>query len=396
MTGAVAERSLARGAEAGFGLYVHWPFCLSKCPYCDFNSHVRDGVDRERWEAALLAELDHFAAETNGRELTSVFFGGGTPSLMAPATVAALLDRAIAHWPAVPDLEITLEANPTSAEASRLADFRAAGVNRVSLGVQALDDADLRVLGRGHDAADAVAAVRLAARTFDRYSFDMIYARPGQTVAGWRRELTEALALADGHLSAYQLTVEPGTAFLGSVARGELALPDEDTAAALYETTWEITAAAGLPAYEISNHARPGEECRHNLTYWRMGDYVGVGPGAHGRLSLGGRVLATRTHRAPEVWLERVEARGHGEHPREPVEGPSLAADLLMMGLRLTEGVSRSRFRAACGGEPEDAVDGVALGRLSAAGLLETDDAGLRATPEGRLRLNAVLGALLG
>jgi oxygen-independent coproporphyrinogen-3 oxidase len=396
MTGAVAERSLARGAEAGFGLYVHWPFCLSKCPYCDFNSHVRDGVDPERWEAALLAELDHFAAETNGRELTSVFFGGGTPSLMAPATVAALLDRAIAHWPAVPDLEITLEANPTSAEASRLADFRAAGVNRVSLGVQALDDADLRVLGRGHDAADAVAAVRLAARTFDRYSFDMIYARPGQTVAGWRRELTEALALADGHLSAYQLTVEPGTAFLGSVARGELALPDEDTAAALYETTWEITAAAGLPAYEISNHARPGEECRHNLTYWRMGDYVGVGPGAHGRLSLGGRVLATRTHRAPEVWLERVEARGHGEHPREPVEGPSLAADLLMMGLRLTEGVSRSRFRAACGGEPEDAVDGVALGRLSAAGLLETDDAGLRATPEGRLRLNAVLGALLG
>jgi oxygen-independent coproporphyrinogen-3 oxidase len=397
MTAAAPGRTGAATTDAGFGLYLHWPFCLSKCPYCDFNSHVREGVDQARWRAALLAELDHFAAETRGRRLTSVFFGGGTPSLMAPATAAAVLERAAAHWPAAPDLEVTLEANPTSVEAARLADFRAAGVGRVSLGVQALDDADLRFLGRGHDAAEAKAAVRLASRLFDRVSFDLIYARPGQTVAAWRAELVEALAMAGGHLSAYQLTVEPGTAFHSRAARGELALPDEETGAALYETTREVLERAGLPAYEISNHARPGEECRHNLTYWRMGEYVGIGPGAHGRLALpGGGVAATRTHRAPEVWLERVEASGHAEHPREPVAGPSLAADLLMMGLRLTEGVSRARFRAVCGGEPEDAVDRTALARLADAGYLETDAAGLRATTEGRLRLNAVLGVLLG
>lgn len=383
-------------ADAGFALYVHWPFCLSKCPYCDFNSHVREGVDQARWRAALMAELGHFASATAGRTLTSVFFGGGTPSLMEPATVAALLDRALSHWSAAPDLEVTLEANPTSVEAARLADFRAAGVNRVSLGVQALDDAALGFLGRGHDREEAVAAVQLAARTFERFSFDLIYARPGQTPSGWEAELDDALALAEGHLSAYQLTIEPGTAFHARAVRGDIALPDDDTAAALFGITQERMMAAGLPAYEISNHARPGAECRHNLTYWRMGDYVGVGPGAHGRLTLPRGVFATRTHRAPEVWLERVEAHGHGEHPREPVTGPSLAIDLLLMGLRLTEGVDRARFRAVCGGEPEQAVDPTALDRLLEGGFLERDEAGLRATHEGRLRLNAVLGMLLG
>ena len=383
-------------ADAGFGLYVHWPFCLSKCPYCDFNSHVREGVDQARWCAALLAELDHFAAETTGRRLTSVFFGGGTPSLMAPATVAAVLDRAAAHWPLAPDLEVTLEANPTSVEAARLADFRAAGVGRVSLGVQALDDRVLRFLGRGHDRAEAVAAVDLAARLFDRYSFDMIYARPGQTAQAWRRELAEALAMTGGHLSAYQLTVEPGTGFHSGAARGDIVLPDDDLGAALYETTQEVLAGAGLPAYEISNHARPGDECRHNLIYWRMGDYVGIGPGAHGRLALPDGVYATRTHRAPEAWLAQVEARGQGEHDRAPVAGDALVADLLMMGLRLTEGVSRARFRALCGREFEDTVDRSALSRLVDAALLEIDGAGLRATGAGRLRLDAVLAALLG
>ena len=382
--------------DAGFGLYVHWPFCLSKCPYCDFNSHVRDRIDQARWRAALLAELDHFATETTGRRLTSVFFGGGTPSLMAPATAAAVLDRAVAHWPPAPDLEVTLEANPTSAEAARLADYRTAGIDRVSLGVQALDDRALRLLGRNHDRAEAVAAVDLAARLFDRSSFDLIYARPGQTVAAWQAELAEASAMAGGHLSAYQLTIEPGTAFHSRAARGDMPLPNDDLGAALYETTQESLATAGLPAYEISNHARPGEECRHNLTYWRMGDYVGIGPGAHGRLTLPDGVRTTRTHRAPEAWLARVEIRGHGEHRRESISCRALAADLLMMGLRLTEGVSRTRFQAVCGKPLEAAVDSAALSRLVNAEFLEVDGAGLRATGAGRLRLNAVLTALLG
>ena len=271
------------GDSRGFGLYVHWPFCLSKCPYCDFNSHVRDGVDHGRWRAALLAELDHYGAATAGRRLTSIFFGGGTPSLMDPGTVGAVIARAGLHWRPAGDIEITLEANPTSVEAERLADFRDAGVNRVSLGVQSLDDDALRFLGRGHSAAEALRAVDLAAGLFARTSFDLIYARPGQDVAAWQRELDRALAHAGDHLSVYQLTIEPGTAFHQAHRRGDLAVPSGDAAAALYEATQVALDAAGLPAYEISNHAAPGAACRHNLTYWRYGDYAGIGPGAHGR-----------------------------------------------------------------------------------------------------------------
>ena len=381
--------------EPGFGIYVHWPFCLSKCPYCDFNSHVRAGVDQGRWRAALLAELDHYAADTAGRTVTSLFFGGGTPSLMQPATVGAAIDRAAARWRLAPDIEITLEANPTSAEAACFDGFRAAGVNRLSLGVQALDDRALRFLGRGHSAAEAMAAVALAQARFARTSFDLIYARPGQGAAAWREELTRAVALAGEHLSVYQLTIEPGTAFEGAHRRGELATPDEDTAAALYETTQELMAAAGLPAYEISNHARPGAECRHNLTYWRYGDYVGIGPGAHGRLTIDGVKLATRQHRAPEAWLAAVEAEGHATRRRQPVPPAERLNEMLMMGLRLADGVARPRFRVETGLEPEAALDGERLRRLAAGGFLVLDDAGLRATAAGRQRLDAVLAALL-
>ena len=347
----VAEAHTDTAAEAGFAIYVHWPFCRSKCPYCDFNSHVREAINQERWRAALLRELDHFADETVGRTVTSVFFGGGTPSLMEPATAAALIDRVAARWPVASDVEITLEANPTSVEAGRFAGFRAAGVNRASLGVQALDDAALRFLGRGHSAAEALAAVDTAARHFARFSFDLIYARPGQTAEAWTAELHRALDHAGGHLSAYQLTIEPGTAFHTLHRRGGLPVPDEDTGAALYETTQRVLDAAGLRAYEISNHARPGEECRHNLTYWRYGDYVGIGPGAHGRLTLDGAKLATRTHRAPEAWLALVERGGHAEKPREPIEPRNRLDELMMMGLRLTEGVNRRRAAAECGAD---------------------------------------------
>lgn len=378
----------------GFGVYVHWPFCLSKCPYCDFNSHVRERVEHDRWRAALLRELDHHAERTAGRTVTSVFFGGGTPSLMEPATVGAVLDRIAARWPLAPGLEATLEANPTSAEAGRFAGFRAAGVNRLSMGIQALDDAALRFLGRGHDVAEAKAAVALAARSFERFSFDLIYARPGQTVAAWKAEMAEALAMAVGHLSVYQLTIEEGTRFHALHGRGEFALPDDDLAGALYEATQETLSAAGLPAYEISNHARPGEESRHNLTYWRYGDYLGVGPGAHGRLTLGGEKWATRTHRAPEAWLERVERDGHGGHESERVDAEARLSELLMMGLRLSEGVPLARIQEEAGRPLEDAVDRRALDRLVAGGFLELTPTRLRATAEGRQRLNAVLAAL--
>ncbi len=382
-------------SAAGFGLYVHWPFCLAKCPYCDFNSHVREGIEQVRWRDALLRELDHFAAETTGRQITSVFFGGGTPSLMAPATVAALLDRVAGHWPVVPEAEVTLEANPTSVEAGRFADFRAAGVNRVSLGVQALDDDALRFLGRRHDAAEALAAVGLAAQTFARFSFDLIYARPGQTPAAWAEELRRALAHAGGHVSAYQLTIEPGTAFHPRHARGDFAVPDEDTAAALYETTQDVLEGAGLPAYEVSNHARPGQECRHNLIYWRCDDFAGIGPGAHGRLTLGEARVATRTARAPETWLRRVEQDGHGEEPRETVTRAERVQELLLMGLRLGEGVPWTRLRREAGAAMAGGLDAAALARLIAGGFLQDDGERLRATAAGRQRLNAVLAALL-
>lgn len=382
--------------DPGFGVYVHWPFCKAKCPYCDFNSHVRDRVDQDRWRTALLRELDHYADATAGRTVTSVFFGGGTPSLMDPAVTGAILDRIAARWPVADRLEVTLEANPTSTEAGRFRAFRTAGVNRVSLGIQALDDGALRALGRQHSAAEARGAIDLAARSFDRFSFDLIYARPGQTVVAWERELRGALGLAVGHLSVYQLTIEEGTAFHPLHARGELVLPDEDTAGDLYEVTQDILSAAGLPAYEVSNHARPGEESRHNRTYWRYGDYVGVGPGAHGRLTLDGEKWATRAHRAPEVWLERVERTGHGAHPPDRVPPDARAAEMLMMGLRLTEGVALARVTEETG-RPLDAwIDRTVLARLVDGGFLDRTASHLLATAAGRQRLNAVLAAVLG
>lgn len=383
--------------DPGFALYVHWPFCAAKCPYCDFNSHVRERVDHGRWRAALLRELDWFADLTPGRRLTSVFFGGGTPSLMDPATVEAILKRADDRWGLPAGTEVTLEANPTSVEADRFRAFRAAGVNRVSLGIQALDDADLKALGRQHSAAEALGAIRLARASFDRFSFDLIYARPGQTVRGWADELSRALEEAVGHLSLYQLTIEEGTRFHTLHARGELVLPDEDTQADLYEMTQAVLTAAGLPAYEISNHARPGEESRHNLTYWRYGDYAGIGPGAHGRLTLadGGKV-ATRTHRAPEAWLDLVDSHGTGAKDSEPVPPDARLTELLMMGLRLAEGVPLARVEAETGRPLAAQVDTDRLRRLERQGFLETDGGRLRATEAGRARLNALLAALLG
>jgi len=381
--------------DPGFGIYVHWPFCLSKCPYCDFNSHVSERVDHGRWRRALLAELGHFAALTPGRRVTSLFFGGGTPSLMEPETAAAVIERARALWPMDPNVEITLEANPTSVEAGRFAALASAGVGRVSLGVQALDDEALRFLGRRHGAGEALAAVALARRHFPRWSFDLIYARPGQTPEAWRAELGRALEHAGDHLSVYQLTIEPGTAFHTRLRRGELVLPDEDAAGQMYEETQALMADAGLPAYEISNHARPGGECRHNLTYWRGGDWVGVGPGAHGRLSLAGGRVATRQARAPEAWLSGVERDGHATRETMPIEPDEAGEELVMMGLRLAEGIHRETYRRTTGRDLDAAFDPARLAALIDEDLIARDATGLRATAAGRQRLDAVLRHLL-
>lgn len=374
----------------GLAIYLHWPFCLAKCPYCDFNSHVAETVDQARWRAALLGELARSAGETKARTVTSVFFGGGTPSLIEPATVAALVDMVKELWPTA-DLEITLEANPTSSETARFAAFREAGINRLSLGVQSLDDGALAFLGRRHSAAGAVAAAGAAAAVFPRLSVDLIYGRPGQTAPAWRRELAEALALGGGHLSAYQLTVEPGTRF----HRDGIAEADEEIAVELYQVTLEVLGNNGLPAYEVSNHARPGEECRHHLGIWRGGDYIGVGPGAHGRLSLAGGVQAIRRIGDPDSWLAAVEAEGHGTAERSVLSPGERREELLLNGLRLGEGVDRSRFRRLSGLDVEDAVDPDALARLIEGGFLTLDDSALRATAPGLRRLDSVLAALL-
>jgi oxygen-independent coproporphyrinogen-3 oxidase len=381
--------------DAGFAIYVHWPFCLAKCPYCDFNSHVREAVDQTRWRAALSAEIDHYAAQTADRRVTSIFFGGGTPSLMQPEMVAGLIDRIGSSWSLDPAVEITLEANPTSVEAARFARLAEAGVNRLSLGVQALDDAALAFLGREHNSGEALAALDVARRYFHRYSFDLIYARPDQSPVAWQAELGRALDLVGDHLSVYQLTIEPGTAFHTRHRLGALAVPDEDTAAALYETTNAMLSAAGLPAYEISNHARPAGACRHNLTYWRGGDWVGVGPGAHGRLTVAGNRFATDQTRAPEAWLKQVEERGHGSQRREKLTTTAHAEETLMMGLRLAEGVDRGRFRATVGVDLGSILEPARLADLVEAGYIEVDDESLRTTAAGRLRLNAVLAHLL-
>jgi putative oxygen-independent coproporphyrinogen III oxidase len=387
-----AERS-----EAGAGalaVYIHWPFCRSKCPYCDFNSHVREGVDAARWTQGLLADLDHQAELVPGRAVGSVFFGGGTPSLMPPETVAVLLDRVRARWTMTTDVEVTLEANPNSAEAARFRAFAEAGVNRLSLGVQALDPAALRLLGRLHDRAEAIAAIDCAADNFARFSFDLIYARPGQSINAWRNELDEALTLAGEHLSLYQLTIEPGTAFATLERRGDLVPAEEETAAALFEATQDRLGAHGLPAYEISNHARPGAECRHNLTYWRYQDYLGIGPGAHGRLTRDGGKIATRQHRTPERWLAAVERVGTGIEEMTDIDRDTAVEEMLMMGLRLTEGVARVRLEHAAGQDAESLFGG-RLAPLLQGGFLTLDRERLAATAAGRQRLNAVLAALL-
>jgi putative oxygen-independent coproporphyrinogen III oxidase len=375
-------------------VYIHWPFCRSKCPYCDFNSHVREQIDEQRWTRALLADLKHQAELAPDREVVSIFFGGGTPSLMPPDTVAALIERVRALWPISPDLEVTLEANPNSAEAERFAKFAAAGVNRLSLGVQALDSAALQFLGRRHDRAEALAAIALARDTFPRYSFDLIYARPGQSVAAWEDELEQALSFAGTHLSLYQLTIEPGTAFGNRAERGEILSADEDSAVALYEFTQRRLASAGMPAYEISNHARPGAECRHNLAYWRYEDYLGIGPGAHGRVTRAGAKLATQQRRAPEAWLAAIEERGAAFEEMTPISRDASIEEMLMMGLRLAEGIPRARLEALAQHSIEDLFR-PALSRLVEGGFVTLTHERLVATAAGRQRLNAVLGALL-
>ncbi len=377
--------------HGGFGLYLHWPFCQAKCPYCDFNSHVAARIDQDRWARAYLREIDRAGAETGGRVLRSVFFGGGTPSLMDPAVVDAILTRVRATWPMANDVEITLEANPTSVEAGRFAGYRDAGVNRVSMGLQALNDRDLKALGRLHSVDEALRAFDIARDAFERVSFDLIYARQDQTPTEWEAELRRALALAVDHLSLYQLTIEEGTAFGDRFAAGRLrGLPDEDRAADMWEITQGVTAASGFDGYEISNHARPGQESRHNLIYWRGGDYVGIGPGAHGRLSLGGARLATESLRAPGAWLQAVETVGTGESLREEIAPQDRLAEFVMMGMRLAEGVDLGRLASPA---RQDLSFGIKA--MQDIGMVETTDGRLRVTQAGRPVLNAVLRGLL-
>ncbi|KMO32176.1 radical SAM family heme chaperone HemW [Methylobacterium aquaticum] len=378
--------------DVGFGVYLHWPFCAAKCPYCDFNSHVRHTrLDQARWRAAFAREIAHAASLAPGRTVTSIFLGGGTPSLMEPETVGALLDAVAGAWSVSPGIEVTLEANPTSVEAGRFRGYRAAGVNRVSLGVQALDDASLKTLGRLHSTEEAMRAVETAAAHFDRYSFDLIYARPHQTPAAWAAELRGAIARAAEHLSLYQLTIEEGTPFFGLAAAGKLTVPDDDSARILYDVTQEVCEAAGLPAYEISNHARPGAESRHNLLYWRYGEYAGIGPGAHGRLVLPGGRTGTSTERNPEAWLARAEGEGHGIVETESLSAGDQADEFLMMGLRLREGIDPARY-AALAGRP---LDPDRIAGLVAAGLVaRIPGERIAATPKGAPVLNAVVAEL--
>ena len=396
----MARTAVALNPRASaFGVYIHWPFCAQKCPYCDFNSHVRHGGwNEDRFLAAYKRELDHIAGlqrqtATRLPTATSVFFGGGTPSLMKPATAGEIVDHIAKLWGIAADAEITLEANPNSVEAERFAGFKAAGVNRVSIGVQSLRDEELKKLGRLHSVAEAKAAIGIARRTFDRFSFDLMYARPGQTPAAWREELDEALALAGDHLSLYQLTIEPDTPFAKLHAAGKLIVPDGEAALELYAITQEMTAAAGLPAYEISNHARPGQESQHNLLYWRYGAYAGAGPGAHGRLIINGARLSTSTERNPETWAERIERDGHGFVEQEALTPSQAADEMLLMGLRLHEGLDLNALAGLGGGEPAAS----AISELMTLGLLEYVPSAInsvrciRATGDGRFILNELV-----
>jgi oxygen-independent coproporphyrinogen-3 oxidase len=378
-------------AEA-FGVYVHWPFCLSKCQYCDFNIHVRHAaIDEARFVRAFAAEIAATAARVPGRTVSTIFFGGGTPSLMQPSTVSAILDEIGKHWTIAPDVEVTLEANPTSVEATRFRGYRAAGVNRVSLGVQALNDASLKELGRLHTAQEALDAVAIARQSFDRYSFDLIYARPRQTPQQWEQELKRAITEAAEHLSLYQLTIEPETPFHTLHQTGTLIIPDDDTGRELYDLTQEICSAAGLPANEVSKHARPGAECRHNLVYWRAHEYAGVGPGAHGRIDIDGRRRATMTEKRPEAWLMRVESLGHGQITDDLLTAEERADEFLLMGLRLAEGIDPARYRALAG-RP---LDPERIATLAAQGFVEKGgDGSLRVTAAGFPVLDAVVADL--
>ncbi|WNK00193.1 radical SAM family heme chaperone HemW [Thalassospiraceae bacterium LMO-JJ14] len=380
-----------RAQPPGFGVYVHWPFCRQICPYCDFNVHAATEIDEAAWREALLSELAHYATELEGRTVTSLYFGGGTPSLMAPKTAAALIDAVRDHWSVADDMEISLETNPTSSERARLRDFKAAGVNRLSVGVQSFDDAALAFLGRDHAATDALRTLEDAMSVFQRVTFDLIYARPGQTPDDWHRELEQALVLGAGHLSLYQLTIESGTAFF----KKGVSPPDEDICADMFEATQETLGAAGMPAYEISNHARPGQESRHNLTCWRGGDYLGIGPGAHGRLKIAGAFFGTHQIHNPMRWLKLATENGHGTAKRRPLSPRDRARELVMMGLRLVEGVDIERVLSISGVRTEAVLDAAAKDRLQGGGLIEWTDTTLRATPDGRQRLNAVLAALL-
>jgi putative oxygen-independent coproporphyrinogen III oxidase len=368
-------------------LYIHWPFCVTKCPYCDFNSHVRATVDDAAWCAALLADLRFEAEKLPDHHLASIFFGGGTPSLMPPATVSALISAAITHWKPLENLEITLEANPSSVESARFSGFAAAGINRLSLGLQALDDADLRILGRPHDLAQGLAALEIAQKHFDRVSFDLIYDRPAMTTASWEAELTRAMGFGTDHLSLYQLTLEPGTRFTALHKQGKLTLPDADTSADLFEMTREITAKAGLPAYEVSNHARPGSESRHNLAYWTYGDYVGIGPGAHGRR----QGIATERLKKPEVWLAAVTSKGHGMASEIVLRPDERATEALVMGLRLADGIDSETFFGRTGVRLDTMIRPDRVARYAAQGLLVSDERGLRLTRSGQPFVDALL-----
>ena len=373
--------------EDPLALYIHWPFCLSKCPYCDFNSHVRDGVDQAAWADALLTDMAYEAALTSGRQLSSIFFGGGTPSLMPPATVATLINAAERHWGFTADIEITLEANPSSVEAARFADLAAAGVNRVSLGLQSLDDKALAFLGRAHSVEESLSALDVAQAKFGRVNIDLIYARPDQTAMEWEGELARAVGFGTDHLSLYQLTIEPGTRFATLVREGQFVPADDDDAAALYELTQAMTSAAGLPAYEISNHARDGQQSRHNMTYWRYGDYIGIGPGAHGRRLNS----ATQRHKKPENFLSGVERNNHGIVTGEALDSETRAMEALLMGLRLAEGIVLNDIASRTGVTVDKLVDSKAIAGIEKLGLISQDGDHLTVTPQGMPLLDAIL-----
>lgn len=377
--------------DGGFGVYIHWPFCLSKCPYCDFNSHVMRDVPEDAYVDSIIRELTYFRELSGPRTLTSLFFGGGTPSLMTPQAVARLIDAVAGLWHMPQGTEISMEANPTSVETAYLKAYKSGGVNRISLGVQALSDDDLRFLGRLHSVGEALQAVKLARGVFERVSFDLIYARPAQTPAAWRRELEEAISYAADHLSLYQLTIEPGTAFEKLFEAGSLLPPSADDAATLYEVTQEVCAKAGFGAYEVSNHAKPGAECRHNLVYWRYGDYVGAGPGAHGRLSVEGKKIATETERLPSRWQAAVMRAGHGLTRMEEIASAEQGDELMMMGLRLSEGVPLARYEKLSG----QIIEEKRLTLLEKDGLITRRGGQLYATARGRMVLDKLLGELL-